>query len=291
MTERWIWQRLGGHDRPVQVTCWGRRAAHYPHDHDFLEITVITGGRGGHRCADGDMALVPGTILLLGPGVWHEYRDGRDLAGLDCCVQPGLLHRELAWLVDDPLISALLWGGRRGRGLVALHLSPEALTRTVAHLEAIRALADQPAARTRADHLGRLVLALSELARALASTGGTVTENGERHPAVSAALRALADGLAEEWTMERLAARTGLAADRLGRLFRAAVGEPPMAYLNRLRAERAASLLLRSDLPVSEIGAAVGWIDPNYCARRFRDRFACSPRDYRARFKLPPELC
>lgn len=292
MTERWIWQRLGAQERPVRVTRWDRRAAHDRHDHDFMELTVITGGGGWHRSPAGELELGAGAVVLVGPGLWHEYHDCHDLAGRDCCFQAGLLHRELAWLVADAQVGALLWGRRRGQrrhGLVSLRLDPATLERVLAHLDRFRQLAELPASASRAEHIGLLTQVLGEVARA-AGADEPAAEGGV-DPAVAAALRALADGLAEEWTLERLAARTGLAADRLGRLFRAAVGQPPMAYLNRLRAEQAASLLLRSGRPVAEIGAAVGWHDPNYCARRFRESYGCSPRAYRARFAAPPGSC
>lgn len=57
-----------------------------------------------------------------------------------------------------------------------------------------------------------------------------------------------------------------------------------MTYLGRLRAERAAALLIETDLPVAAVGRLVGWNDPNYASRRFRHFFAFSPAAYRTRF-------
>lgn len=67
----------------------------------------------------------------------------------------------------------------------------------------------------------------------------------------------------------------------LVRLFKAAVGIPPMAYLARIRVERAVGLLLHTPAPVSDIGRRVGWSDPNYFARRFRAHTGLSPTAYR----------
>jgi AraC family L-rhamnose operon transcriptional activator RhaR len=75
-----------------------------------------------------------------------------------------------------------------------------------------------------------------------------------------------------------------LAPGYLVRLFKAATGPPPMAYLARLRAEHAATLLLHSDQPVTCIGQAVGWPDQNYFARRFKAHYGLSATSYRARF-------
>ena len=67
--------------------------------------------------------------------------------------------------------------------------------------------------------------------------------------------------LARDWTLKSLAAELHLAPGYLVRLFNAATGLPPMAYLGQLRAEHAAVLLLHSDEPVTSIGRAVGWPD------------------------------
>jgi hypothetical protein len=63
-----------------------------------------------------------------------------------------------------------------------------------------------------------------------------------------------------------------------------ATGLPPMAYLAQVRAEHAAVLLLHSDEPVTGIGRAVGWLDQNYFARRFKAHYGLSATTYRKRF-------
>ena len=97
-------------------------------------------------------------------------------------------------------------------------------------------------------------------------------------------MRLLEDRLAHRWTLTELAAELHLAPGYLVRLFKAATGLPPMAYLARLRAEHAATLLLHSDQPVTCIGQAVGWPDQNYFARRFKAHYGLSATTYRARF-------
>ncbi|MFF0344481.1 AraC family transcriptional regulator [Kribbella sp. NPDC004875] len=110
------------------------------------------------------------------------------------------------------------------------------------------------------------------------------------HPAVQHAMRLLEADLAEAWTLERLAAAVNLAPGYLVRLFGRTAGISPMAYLNRVRAERAAGLLIETELPVATIGTMVGWHDPSHATRRFRTTFGLSPTTYRATFRptTPP---
>ena len=73
------------------------------------------------------------------------------------------------------------------------------------------------------------------------------------HPDLADRLRAF---LADYDRLDRQAAELHLAPGYLVRLFNAATGLPPMAYLAQLRAEHAAVLLLHTDEPVTSIGRA-----------------------------------
>ncbi|WP_425565224.1 helix-turn-helix transcriptional regulator [Nonomuraea bangladeshensis] len=97
-------------------------------------------------------------------------------------------------------------------------------------------------------------------------------------------MRLLEGDLAHPWTLRELAEKLPMVPGSLVRLFKSAVGLPPMAYLAQQRAEAAAALLLQDDRPISQIGASVGWPDPNYFARRFKAHFGLSARAYRSRF-------
>ncbi len=57
-----------------------------------------------------------------------------------------------------------------------------------------------------------------------------------------------------------------------------------MQFLAKLRAERAAMLLLRTHRDVSVIGQQVGWSDANYFARRFKAHLGMSATRYRHQF-------
>ncbi|MFC9690749.1 helix-turn-helix domain-containing protein [Kribbella sp. NPDC056951] len=105
------------------------------------------------------------------------------------------------------------------------------------------------------------------------------------HPAVQHAMRLLEADLTAGWTLDRLAAAVNLAPGYLVRLFGRTVAVSPMAYLQRLRAERAAGLLIETELPIATIGTLVGWPDPSHATRRFRAHFGLSPTRYREAFR------
>jgi AraC family L-rhamnose operon transcriptional activator RhaR len=97
-------------------------------------------------------------------------------------------------------------------------------------------------------------------------------------------MRLLDADLPRRWTLTELAGALHLTPGHLVRLFKAATGLPPMAYLAQLRAEQAAVLLLHSSEPITSVGRAVGWPDQNHFARRFKAHYGISATSYRKRF-------
>lgn len=258
------------------------------HCHSFVEIAFVTGGCGVHQSRAGGQQLTVGDVILLRPGVWHGYDPVQHLTLYNCCFSSELLRRELDWSREDPMLAYLLWTGpysAQGHGMLTIHLDRDTFEECRVHLAALAALRHSPVARYRADIVGRLTLLLSILGRAAVETAGPLPGPAETaRPVVGQAMRLLETRLADHWTLTELAEELHLAPGYLVRLFKAATGLPPMAYLARLRAEHAANLLLRSDESIACIGRTVGWPDQNYFARRFRAHYGLSATTYRARF-------
>jgi AraC family transcriptional regulator, L-rhamnose operon transcriptional activator RhaR len=266
---------LHTHDSPV-------------HTHSFVEIAFAAGGHGTHSCMTGRRQLRTGDVILLRPGVWHGYEDCRELKIYNCCFSSEILRCELSWTREDPLLGYLLWGGpysSPGRGTLTASLDPRALQECLIHLDALADLRHCAPERYRGDIVGRLALLFSQLGQAILTTD-RVTRGGPgpAHPAVGQAMRLLDADLPRRWTLAELADALHLTPGHLVRLFKAATGLPPMAYLAQLRAEQAAVLLLHSSEPITGVGRAVGWPDQNHFARRFKAHYGISATSYRKRF-------
>ncbi|WP_155370033.1 AraC family transcriptional regulator [Catellatospora vulcania] len=259
------------------------------HTHSFMEIAFAVAGHGTHHAATGRHTMHRGDVVLLRPGVWHGYEDCHQLDLVNCCISMEILRNELGWMRHDPLLSYLLWTGphaQQRRGILAATLPPAVLEECLQHLQALDELRARPADRYRADTLARLALVLGALARAVVDTTGSGYEpTGPTHPAVIQAMRLLEQDIAHRWTLDELAEALHLAPGYLVRLFKAATGLPPMAYLSRQRVEHAAAMLLYTDDPISHIADTIGWPDQNYFARRFKAHFGLPASAYRERFR------
>jgi AraC-like DNA-binding protein len=85
-----------------------------------------------------------------------------------------------------------------------------------------------------------------------------------------------------------LAALVGLSPHHFCRVFAKTFGRSPIRYLIERRIEHACALLDRGSLPIAEVAAKVGYDDPGYFARLFRQRVGVSPSSY-GRGRRPPE--
>jgi AraC family transcriptional regulator, L-rhamnose operon transcriptional activator RhaR len=260
---------------------------HPVHTHSFVEIAVVISGSGVHHSLAGRQQLHVGDAVLLRPGVWHGYEDCEHLDLYNCCFSTELLQRELSWTRQDPQLGHLLWTGPysgQRRGILYTHLHDDAFTACLEHLDGLQKLRTQPAPEFRGDVVGRLTLFLSILARVVAGADARSDVSAGTHAAVLDAMHMMEDRPAYQWTLTELAAELHLAPGYLVRLFKAATGLPPMAYLSRFRVELAAARLLHTDQPINRIGESVGWPDQNYFARRFKSHYGLSASTYRTRF-------
>src|SRR5687768_12404748 len=100
-------------------------------------------------------------------------------------------------------------------------------------------------------------------------------------PRIKDAVAFVGEHIQSRITIEDLAAKAALSVSQFTRLFRRDLGTTPSAFVNRLRIERAALLLERTNLSVSEVMAQVGITDPSHFARDFRRAHGFSPRTFR----------
>lgn len=93
--------------------------------------------------------------------------------------------------------------------------------------------------------------------------------------------------LAEDISLDELAAECRLSPFHFARMFKQSTGVPPRVYLTRLRMEKACELLERTDLPVTEIAQEVGYSSNQVLARVFFKHQRMTPTDYRRAVRDP----
>jgi transcriptional regulator GlxA family with amidase domain len=111
-----------------------------------------------------------------------------------------------------------------------------------------------------------------------------------RTPALVDLQRWLPDHLAEDLTIERLAARVGMSPRNFGRVFRREVGVTPGTLVESFRVEAAKTLLATTDLVIPAVAERVGFGRSETLHRAFVRRVHTTPGRYRQHFQTAPKV-
>lgn len=86
-------------------------------------------------------------------------------------------------------------------------------------------------------------------------------------------------------SVEFLGRELGMSRSTLYNKLLETTGETPVEYIRSFRLEKAAELLIRSGLSITEVAYEVGFITPNYFTRAFRTKYKLSPSEYASQFR------
>ena len=122
-----------------------------------------------------------------------------------------------------------------------------------------------------------------------------VTLNSKPEPALVAKVRVWVQNRLgdHELSVPRLAVQAGCTPDYLSHLFSHTTGEHLVAYINRQRMQRAASLLAETQMAGKEVAWVCGFSTPSYFIQMFRAHYGITPKCWRAKRKtdigeIPP---
>jgi AraC-like DNA-binding protein len=97
---------------------------------------------------------------------------------------------------------------------------------------------------------------------------------------MSAAITAMHDDPAHDWTIQKLAERAGMSRSTFALRFKETVGASPMEYLTRWRMLLAGDRLVSSSDSISEIALSLGYESESAFSTAFKRVMGCSPRQY-----------
>lgn len=251
--------------------------------HDCLYLSWLVHGQARHDIGDAQLVEGPGSLACVRPGIPHSIitATASTIEIVNIYLDPerhalpalppdlrGPLHRLI------PVHAGL--GTRRDRLLAVTFSDPAPLSDVLARLWSEQQ-SERPGHLAMVEALGREFLIL--VARRLAEVG--VRGPADANELLDRACAVLAERLADEVTLDDLAAAVGLSRSHLARRFHAYTGLAPMVYLMNLRLSEAALLLRSSDAPVIEIAVACGFKDLGHFSRCFKAMFASTPAAYR----------
>lgn len=134
---------------------------------------------------------------------------------------------------------------------------------------------------------GHLLLLLGTVCRrherALLGMAAKKAQRTSRRDALSRVMRHVREHLAERIQLADVAAAADLSPNYLAHLIKKETGKTFVDLVTERRMEKACELLSHTTLRIGEVAQAVGFEDEAYFARRFRQRYATAPRQFRLR--------
>lgn len=259
------------------------------HRNEGLEITYLANGHLGFRVDGTPYNLGPGNLTITRP--WQPHAVGAPAVAssrlywliLDVGVrQPHQTWQWPSWLVLSKSDLRELTGLLRENEHPVWVGTPE-LERCFATLGLLIAASQEadPLESRLALAINELLLCAHELLRARNPPRKSCLTLGER--SVAMFLDRLRNELAEPWTLEIMAERTGLGRTRFAHHCRKLTNLAPMAHLQNLRIEKARWKLTETRDSITDIAMDCGFGSSAYFSSVFRGVMQCSPREYRNR--------
>ncbi len=269
----------------LEVVGWGHVPRLYEepaHRHAFFEVSLVgPGGSGWLHVDEVGHPLRAGDLSIARPGVVHRLasRSGQPLE---------LLQVGFRWAAPSvgtlDETAALVTSFSRAETVVAADVG----NRVLSLWNSLRAVASGPPRPALEPQVVAQVTALL-LAIVQAGVGqhevpaAEVTRPYLGAATVQLAVRYIHGNHPRPISVPDIAEEVHVSPRHLCRLFAQFTGDSPAAYIARTRLEWARSLLVRTDRPVKEIAASVGYPDVHYFTRAFTRHFGCPPARYRRR--------
>ncbi|WP_127112793.1 GlxA family transcriptional regulator [Shimia sediminis] len=90
----------------------------------------------------------------------------------------------------------------------------------------------------------------------------------------------LEEHIAEDFNLDEVAYGFDISRRQMERLFKRYLSTSPRKHLMTMRLHRARALMSETNMSVTEVAAACGFISTSHFSKRFRDRFGTSPHRY-----------
>jgi len=266
--------------------------SHFPlHRHDFIEISYVVNGSGTEIINGRPHCMQPGTFSLLMPYQLHEiYADSPSTISLySCGIDMGILGgAHTSGLGLDIVFTHF------GEGLPPFHHFEGE------QIKSMRLMFDQMYAEVYGKGLWGNVLLRSKFLEILITFDRVRQASAGRIDDLDAAaltshkrdvwkvIEYIHQHYQEDMTLSDLSARFHISAPYLSAILKRQIGETFLRFLNEVRIRNACSLLVSTDMNVSEIAMEVGYSTFSSFSRAFQDQKNMSPSAYRKLRALIP---
>ncbi len=230
-------------------------------------VFLTTAGHGEFNCLRQSILTKPGDLLLLSPKALYDYHRSDDCR---------LWSYQWAYFLADDYWQSLLQWPEAGPDIFYLSLAENSRKRLESIFETLleTLYSDAPLNQQLTKNiLEQILIRLCQL--------NPNYGNSRFDARIQQAITYIQENYAQPFSIDNIADHAGLSASRFANLFKEQKGISPLAYRDEIRMTKACDLLFNTKLPMIKIAEQIGYNDPQYFSRSFKQRMKISPREYR----------
>ena len=255
---------------PQETDLWHRHA-------DFMELVVVLNGSAdSEQPEESGIRLREGDVVMFAQGGSHRYTRIRQFRHFNILFRPELLRIFPGFCTS--LARYRLLCEPEGMHSPVLHLRGPELFTAIGILENMRREQLNFAAGYEEEMFAGFCRLMVHILRRAA-----VSREADRAAVfrIERTIHYMEEHSARPLSIRELSAISNISESGFRHRFRELTGFSPTDYLIRLRLRQAVLLIFHDDHRITEIALETGFYDGNYFARKFRQVFGRSPRDFR----------
>lgn len=252
-----------------------------PHSHNDIEMNFVTKGHCCMQFADQKVHFKKTDCMVIYPDVEHYFTVGNKPASL---VQLEFRMDIFPELSPEPemekslvFLYNLLTNSQQYLKIINNQQINHLINFSVRELQSQR---DNYSTMIRLLYAQLFILISRHIKETLKIT------QSSNHPLLTEAVEFINNHFSENITIQHVAERLDISERYLRRVFKNCANLSPLEYLNQLRINKTKELLLNENLSVKDIAYMVGFSNPQYFARRFKNNSGITPSEFRKKHAL-----
>ena len=229
------------------------------------QINYITEGSGIFETSTDQFQVVPGSVLILHPGMWHRYRPDQNTGWNEHYI--GFNGSFCLKLFNDVFFQS-------AKPVLYIGFQESILKH---FFEIIQLVKDEKSGHQQVC-AANTILMLSKILSVIRNqefAGKTIERT------IRKACLYLRENVNTNVNIENLATELNVGYSYFRQMFRKYTGIPPTQYHLSLRIQKARELLVSSEMTIKEIANELGFESYFYFSRIFKDKTGKSPLEYR----------
>lgn len=245
------------------------------HEHDFIELSIVTSGQIHYNIEGEHYVLKKGDVMVFNPGVHHqtlidhqtvctELHIGIGNLNIDC-TSPNYM-KSLNW---PPIVTIEKYKNEFEE--CCKEIEKEQRLRHLGHSFILKALV-----------MKLIILLYREMDECSSPPSLQASQFASRDKKVI--VQSLIDYMTsyymEDISLDNISKNMYLSPVYISKIFKEETGTSPINYLIQIRLEKAKQILEKNNMPINLVAKAVGYEDAYYFSKLFKKYYGMAPSTY-----------